>query len=85
VAALNGPSARRTRIDLAFLTAGRYDALVVKDDPGDSAAVRVEKTTVANGAAMRVDLRDGGGFIMRLRSTSNVPSNEYRVPSNDSR
>ncbi len=58
--------ARQARIDLAFLTAGHYDALVVKDEPGEAAAVKVEKTAIARGAAMTVDLRAGGGFIARF-------------------
>ena len=66
VAVLNGTSARQARIDLAFLTAGHYDALVVKDEPGEAAAVKVEQTTIARGAAMTVDLRAGGGFIARF-------------------
>jgi len=66
VAVLNGPSARQARIDLAFLTAGHYDALVVKDEPGEAAAAKVEKTTIARGAPMTVDLRAGGVFIARF-------------------
>jgi alpha-glucosidase len=66
VAMLNGTSSRQARIDLAFLTAGHYDALVVKDEAGEAAAVKVEKTTIARGATMAVDLRAGGGFVARL-------------------
>ena len=43
VAVLNGTLARQLRIDLAFLTAGHYDALVVKDEPAEAAAVKVRR------------------------------------------
>ncbi len=54
--------ARQARIDLAFLTAGHYDALVVKDEPDEAAAAKVKKTTIA----LTVDLRTGSGFIARF-------------------
>jgi len=38
----------------------------VKDEPDEAAAAKVEKTTIARGAAMTVDLRAGGGFIARF-------------------
>jgi alpha-glucosidase len=66
VAVLNGPAARRARIDLSFLGAGRYDALAAKDDPADSASVKVEKTTATRTTPLAIDLREGGGFIVRL-------------------
>jgi len=66
VAMLNGPAARQARIDLSFLGAGRYDALAVKDDPADAASVKVEKSTATRATALPIDLRAGGGFIVRL-------------------
>jgi alpha-glucosidase len=53
-------------IDLSFLGAGRYDALAAKDDPADAASVKVEKSTATPATALAVDLRAGGGFIVRL-------------------
>ena len=63
---LNGPAARTLRIDLGFLGKGRYDALVVRDNPDDPAAVVLAKATMTAQAPLTVDLRAAGGFIARL-------------------
>jgi alpha-glucosidase len=66
IAVLNGPAARALRIDLGFLGKGRYDALVVRDNPDEAAAVTVAKATMTSTTPLIVDLRAAGGFIMRL-------------------
>jgi alpha-glucosidase len=69
VAVLNGPSARTIQIDLGFLGLGRYDALLVRDERDNPAAVRVERAGMAKGGTLAIELRAGGGFIGRF-STS---------------
>jgi alpha-glucosidase len=66
VAVLNGPSTRTLRIDLGFLGAARYDALVAKDKADAAAAVIVEQATVGKGDTLSIDLRAAGGYIARL-------------------
>jgi alpha-glucosidase len=66
VAVLNGPTNRTLRIDLGFLGKARYDALVVRDNRDDAAAVVVEKTRAAAGTPLTIELRPAGGFIARL-------------------
>jgi len=66
VAAVNGPAARTMRVDLAFLGAARYDALLVRDDLDNPAAVRIEKTAVMKSGTLAIDMRAGGDFIGRL-------------------
>jgi len=66
VAVLNGPTARTVRIDLGFLGKGRYDALVVRDNLDDAAAVVVAKATMTSTTPLSIHLRSGGGFIARL-------------------
>ena len=66
IAVLNGPTPRALRIDLGFLGKGRYDALVVRDNPDDAAAVTVAKATMTSATPLTVDLRAAGGFITRL-------------------
>jgi len=66
VAVLNGPTARTLRIDLGFLGKGRYDALFVRDNPDDAAAVAISKATMTSSTPLAVDLRAAGGFIARL-------------------
>jgi alpha-glucosidase len=66
VAVVNGPTARSLRLELPFLGARRYRSLLVRDDPAEAAAVKVETGTVQRGDALAVDLRAGGGFIARL-------------------
>jgi alpha-glucosidase len=66
VAAVNGPTARTVRIPLSFLSKGRYQTLVVRDNLDDAAAVVVEKHEIASGHALEIAMRAGGGFVVRL-------------------
>jgi alpha-glucosidase len=73
IAVLNGPTARTLRIDLGFLGKGRYDALVVRDNADDPAAVTVAKETASAATRLVADLRAAGGFIARLTSQGPQP------------
>lgn len=66
VAAVNGPTAKSMRVDLAFLGEASYDALLARDDLENPAAVRIEKTTAMKSGTLGIEMRAGGGFIARL-------------------
>ena len=64
VAAMNGPIGRTVALDLSFLPAGSWKALVVRDNLEQDAAVIVETRTVS--APLEVQMRAAGGFVLRL-------------------
>jgi alpha-glucosidase len=66
LAVLNGPTARTLRVPMSFLGGAPYEALVVRDRPGDAAAVTVENATAGRGDALAVELSAGGGYIARF-------------------
>lgn len=65
LAVLNGPAARTVKIPLAFLGDGKFQALEVRDDPADPAAVRVARAAVNRDGSVTLDLPAGGGFVGR--------------------
>ncbi len=66
IAVLNGPEARTLRVDLKFLAARSYAAMLVRDDPDNAAAERIERATLTRQGSVDITLRAGGGFIARL-------------------
>jgi alpha-glucosidase len=66
VAAMNGAKARTVTLDLAFLGAGTYQAVIVKDKLDDPAAVDVATREVSRGKPLDIAMRGGGGFVVRL-------------------
>ena len=66
IAVLNGPQARSLKIDLSFLAAGSYKAMLVRDDPDNAAAEKIERTSLTRQGSINTTLRGGGGFIGRL-------------------
>ena len=66
VAVLNGPEARTLRVDLKFLAPRSYGAMLVRDDPDNAAAERIERATFTRQGSVEITLRAGGGFIARL-------------------
>jgi alpha-glucosidase len=66
VAVLNGPAARTLRIDLKFLGPASYSATLVRDNPDNAAAERIEHATLTRQGSLSVTLRAGGGFIGKL-------------------
>jgi alpha-glucosidase len=66
IAVLNGPEARTMRIDLRFLGPGTYGGLLVRDDPDNAAAERIERSALTRLGSLTINLRAGGGFIGRL-------------------
>jgi alpha-glucosidase len=65
VAVLNGPEARTVKVPLAFLGRGDYAVSIVRDDPGESAAVQLESKKLAARGTLDLELQPGGGFIAR--------------------
>jgi alpha-glucosidase len=66
LAIINGPEAARVRVPLSFLKSDGNHALLVRDRPDDPAAVKVEEATLGKDDTLDVDLRPGGGFIVRF-------------------
>jgi alpha-glucosidase len=66
IAVLNGAEARTLRVDLKFLGAGPYRSTLVRDDPENPAAERIERATLTRQGSITIAMRPGGGFIGRL-------------------
>ncbi len=66
LAVLNGATARTLRTPLSFLESTSYEALLVRDDPGDAASVKVERSRATAKDVLVLELRAGGGFIGRF-------------------
>ena len=66
VGIMNGPNARTVTLELNFLGKRRYHSMLVKDQPNDAAAVRIERTNGTRKAAIQIEMRDGGGFVARF-------------------
>jgi len=63
---LNGPTVRAVEIPCSFLSAGEYRALMVRDQSGEPAAVKIENTAAKRTDSLKVELSAGGGFIVRF-------------------
>jgi alpha-glucosidase len=66
LAILNGPAARTLQVPLSFLSSGEYQAMIVRDRPDDPAAVTIENATAQRSDSLKIELKDGGGFIARF-------------------
>jgi alpha-glucosidase len=67
LAILNGPDEQKTlEVPLTFLKTGNRQAILVKDNLNDPAAVEIEKTQVTARQKISIVLRPGGGFIGRF-------------------
>jgi alpha-glucosidase len=66
LAILNGPQQRELKLPCSFLGSGKFQALVVRDETSDPAAVKIEKTTAQRDSSYSLDLPSGGGFIARF-------------------
>ena len=67
VAALNGAQAREVAVPLSFLDRGTYQSLVVRDNPDDPAALHVERGVIRRNETLKMSMRAGGGYVVRLR------------------
>src|SRR5262249_38329097 len=70
LAIMNGANARTLQIPLAFLGSGKYQAMLVRDQKEDAAAVAIENPEVSLNNSIKIELRAGGGFIGRFTERS---------------
>jgi alpha-glucosidase len=66
LAVMNGPEARAITIPLSFLSAGRYQGALVRDDAPDGSTVRVESALHGQNDSITLPLGGGGGFLGRF-------------------
>ena len=66
LAVVNGPGARTIKSPLAFLGAGKHQAMIGRDQQDEAAAIKIEKTEVSRSYSLTIELRAGGGFIARF-------------------
>jgi alpha-glucosidase len=65
VAAMNGPQAKTIKLDLSFLPAGTYRALIARDSADDAGAIKVETRNISRSQPLEIAMRPGGGFVLR--------------------
>jgi alpha-glucosidase len=66
LAAMSGPAGRTIQVPLSFLSAGRYQSTLVRDDAPDGSTVRVESSVHTQKDTIALELRAGGGFLGRF-------------------
>ena len=70
LAIMNGPTARKFTVPLAFLRGGGRQATILKDVSEDAASVKIEQLRVNPNGSLEIDMRAGGGFVARFDRTS---------------
>ena len=78
IAVLNGLESRTLRVDLKFLAPGSYSSMLVRDDPDNAAAERIERPALTRLGSLTINLRAGGGFIGRLTPRKGTDSSTTR-------
>ena len=63
---MNGLTGRTIRMPVHFLGRGEYQAMLVRDQQDDPAAVKMENISVSRTDLLTVKLRAGGGFVARF-------------------
>jgi alpha-glucosidase len=63
---MNGEVERSVHVSLSFLSKGPHQAMIVRDQKDDPAAVKIEKFTGSRRDQLTIDLRVGGGFVGRF-------------------
>jgi alpha-glucosidase len=66
LAILNGGRARTLQITPSFLGAGRYTAVMARDQPETAASLTIDRGAAQAGEPITIVLREGGGFVARL-------------------
>jgi alpha-glucosidase len=67
LAVMAGREGAALTLPLSFLGEGVYEAALVRDVPGDPAAVRLENAAMTRGDSLQVTMPQGGGFVGRFR------------------
>jgi alpha-glucosidase len=70
LAMMNGATARSVKIPLTFLGRGRHQAMLVRDQQDEAAAVKIENAVVSRSDSLMIEMRAGGGFIGRFTLSS---------------
>jgi len=66
LAVMCGPQAKTIQVPLSFLGDGRYNALLVRDNKENDAAVVLQDRTVRRGDTLTIEMINGGGFVGRF-------------------
>ena len=66
LAIMNGPTARNVSIPLGFLGSAKYQAMLVRDDLEEAAAIKIENSALSKKDSLEIKMRPGGGFIARF-------------------
>lgn len=66
LAVINGVTPRTVEVPLSFLGKGSHSAMVVRDSPDSTAAVKIESTRYQQQDVVSIPLGEGGGFIARF-------------------
>jgi alpha-glucosidase len=66
LAIMNGATAKTLKVPLAFLGNGKHQAMLVRDQPGEAAAVKIENAAFSRNDSLTIELRAGGGFVGRF-------------------
>ena len=66
LAGINGAGTRTVTVTPSFLGSGRFTASIARDDASGPATVRVDTAAISSTGTMTFELRDGGGFVVRL-------------------
>jgi alpha-glucosidase len=66
LAAVNGPKARSITVRLSFLPKALAPAILVRDNPENSAALKLERGEFKRGDSLKINLSAGGGFVAKF-------------------
>jgi alpha-glucosidase len=66
LAAMAGSEGSSFELPLSFLGRGTYEATLVRDVPGNPAAVKLEQTKLGRDDALAIEMPQGGGFVARF-------------------
>ena len=66
LAVMCGPQARTIRVPLSFLSDGRYNASLVRDNKDKAASVVLSHKTVNPSDILTIEMPNGGGFVGRF-------------------
>lgn len=66
VGIINGGDEKQYRLDLSFLNDGEYEALLVRDLPGQPAEMETQKVSAGPDDKIDIRMSAGGGFVARL-------------------
>jgi alpha-glucosidase len=67
VGILNALTGRELHVPLRFLSARKYQAMLVRDQMDDAAALKMEDVSLTRGDSLTIKMRAGGGFVARLQ------------------